>query len=119
MLLLQHSAGSGDVQETLCKNATKTNVHFLPSAEDQPDPRLWFQCPVTCVSWCPLSPDVFLSCSSDWTIQLWQQDQLRPVISFTSAQRAVCDVQWSPRWAAVFGAVNEGQLEIWDLNWST
>ncbi|XP_024908248.1 dynein axonemal intermediate chain 4 isoform X3 [Cynoglossus semilaevis] len=76
-------------------------------------------CPVTCVSWCPLSPDVFLSCSSDWTIQLWQQDQLRPVISFTSAQRAVCDVQWSPRWAAVFGAVNEGQLEIWDLNWST
>ncbi|XP_040911473.1 dynein intermediate chain 4, axonemal-like [Toxotes jaculatrix] len=73
-------------------------------------------CPVNCVAWCPLSPDVFLSCSSDWTIQLWKQDHLKPILSFTSTQRAVHDVKWSPRWATVFGAVNEGQLEIWDLN---
>ncbi|KAM9349995.1 dynein axonemal intermediate chain 4 [Symphorus nematophorus] len=73
-------------------------------------------CPVTHVTWCPLSPDVFLSCSSDWTIQLWKQDHLHPVLGFTSTQRAVCDIKWSPRWATVFGVVNEGQLEIWDLN---
>ncbi|XP_069367195.1 dynein axonemal intermediate chain 4 isoform X2 [Paralichthys olivaceus] len=72
-------------------------------------------CPVNCVTWCPLSPDVFLSCSSDWTIQLWKQDHLQPVLGFSS-QRAVCDIKWSPKWATVFGAVNEGQLEIWDLN---
>ncbi|XP_071346282.1 dynein axonemal intermediate chain 4-like isoform X2 [Trachinotus anak] len=74
--------------------------------------------PVNCVAWCPLSPDVFLSCSSDWTIQLWKQDHPNPVLGFTSTQRAVCDVKWSPKWATVFGAVNEGQLEIWDLNLS-
>uniref|UniRef100_A0A3B4X4W7 Dynein axonemal intermediate chain 4 n=1 Tax=Seriola lalandi dorsalis TaxID=1841481 RepID=A0A3B4X4W7_SERLL len=68
------------------------------------------------VAWCPHSPDVFLSCSSDWTIQLWKQDHLKPVLGFTSTQTAVCDVQWSPKWATVFGAVNEEQLEIWDLD---
>lgn len=74
------------------------------------------QCPVNCITWSPLSPDVFLSCSSDWTIQLWRRDHPKPVLGFTSAQRAVYDIKWSPKWAAVFGAVNEGQLEIWDLN---
>ncbi|KAE8291421.1 WD repeat-containing protein 78 [Larimichthys crocea] len=73
-------------------------------------------CPVNCVTWCPFSPDVFLSCSSDWTIQLWKQDYLKPVLGFTSNQRAVSDIKWSPKWATVFGCVNEGQLEIWDLD---
>lgn len=74
------------------------------------------QCPVNCVTWSPLSPHAFLSCSSDWTIQLWTRDHFHPVLSFTSTQRAVYDIKWSPKWATVFGVVNEGQLEIWDLN---
>lgn len=74
------------------------------------------QGPVSCVSWCPLSPDVFLSCSSDWTIQLWKRDHLSPLLGFTSTLGAACDIKWSPKWATVFGAINEGQLEIWDLN---
>ncbi|XP_026170340.1 dynein axonemal intermediate chain 4 isoform X2 [Mastacembelus armatus] len=73
-------------------------------------------CPVNSIISCPLSPDVFLSCSSDWTIQLWKQDHHNPILGFSSIQRAVCDIKWSPKWATVFGAVNEGQLEIWDLN---
>ncbi|XP_071380153.1 dynein axonemal intermediate chain 4, partial [Centroberyx affinis] len=72
--------------------------------------------PVNRIKWCPLSPDVFLSCSSDWTIQLWKQDRFTPVLGFTSTQRAVYDIMWSPKWATVFGAINEGQMEIWDLN---
>ncbi|XP_076600849.1 dynein axonemal intermediate chain 4 [Chaetodon auriga] len=75
--------------------------------------------PVNSATWCPLSPDVFLSCSSDWTIQLWKQGHLYPVLGFTSTQRAVCDIKWSPKWATVFGAINEAQLEIWDLKSST
>uniref|UniRef100_A0A8C3ADS3 Dynein axonemal intermediate chain 4 n=1 Tax=Cyclopterus lumpus TaxID=8103 RepID=A0A8C3ADS3_CYCLU len=73
-------------------------------------------CPVNCITWSPLSPDVFLSCSSDWTIQLWKQDRHHPMLGFSSTQTAVCDIKWSPKWATVFGAVNEGQLAIWDLN---
>uniref|UniRef100_UPI0037E81242 dynein axonemal intermediate chain 4 n=1 Tax=Semicossyphus pulcher TaxID=241346 RepID=UPI0037E81242 len=73
-------------------------------------------CPVHTIEWSPFSPDVFLSCSSDWTIQLWRQDLSTPVLSFTSTQTAVQTVRWSPNWSTVFGAIKEGQLEIWDLN---
>ncbi|XP_077955007.1 dynein axonemal intermediate chain 4 isoform X2 [Gasterosteus aculeatus] len=73
-------------------------------------------CPVNSIKWSPLSPGVFLSCSSDWTIQLWQQDHQNPVMGFSSTQTAVCAVDWSPKWPTVFGAVHEGQLEIWDLS---
>ena len=74
------------------------------------------QGPVSCVSWCPLSPDIFLSCSSDWAIHLWKRDHLSPLLGFTSTRGAACDIKWSPKWATVFGAINEEQLEIWDLN---
>ncbi|XP_066521592.1 dynein axonemal intermediate chain 4 [Hoplias malabaricus] len=71
--------------------------------------------PVYKVTWSPFCPDVFLSCSADWSIQLWRQDLLTPVLVFTSTQKAVHDVIWSPRWATVFAAVNEDRVEIWDL----
>ncbi|KAJ0059322.1 hypothetical protein NL108_015507, partial [Boleophthalmus pectinirostris] len=74
--------------------------------------------PVVSVWWSPLCPGVFLSCSSDWTVQLWREERFSPALSFSSAHRAVLDVQWSPKNATVFGVVNEAQLEIWDLQHS-
>ncbi|XP_035993731.1 WD repeat-containing protein 78 [Fundulus heteroclitus] len=73
-------------------------------------------CPVNWITWCPFHPDVFLSCSSDSTIQLWKQDCPRPLLSFSSNHGEVCEVKWSPRQATVFGAVYDGHLEVWDLN---
>ncbi|XP_044213816.1 dynein axonemal intermediate chain 4-like isoform X1 [Thunnus albacares] len=73
-------------------------------------------CPVNHVEWSPFSPDVFLSCSSDWTIQLWKQDHLTPVLGFGSTERAVYTVRWSPNWPTVFAAINGKQVEIWDMN---
>ncbi|XP_077453636.1 dynein axonemal intermediate chain 4 isoform X2 [Stigmatopora argus] len=73
-------------------------------------------CPVNRVEWSPFSNDVFLSCSSDWTIQLWKEDCLTPAIAFTSIQSPVLSVRWSPLWPSVFAAVKSEQLEIWDLN---
>ncbi|KAG9277329.1 dynein axonemal intermediate chain 4 [Astyanax mexicanus] len=75
--------------------------------------------PVRKVTWSPFCPDVFLSCSADWTIQLWRQDLFTPVLGFTSTQNAVHDVMWSPRWATVFGVINEDRVEIWNLGAST
>ncbi|KAM3604374.1 uncharacterized protein V6R79_010198 [Siganus canaliculatus] len=72
--------------------------------------------PVTGVTWSPLSPGLFLSCSLDASIQLWRQDQDRPLLSFACGQGAVRSVRWSPRRATVFGAISEDLLEIWDLN---
>ncbi|XP_067385458.1 dynein axonemal intermediate chain 4 isoform X2 [Channa argus] len=96
--------GEGSIHKCSCSNSQEFletySKHFSP---------------VNCIAWSPLSPDVFLSCSSDWTIQLWTQDHHDPILSFTSSQMAVCDIKWSPKWATVFGAVYEKQLEIWDL----
>uniref|UniRef100_A0A3Q3NLF4 Dynein axonemal intermediate chain 4 n=1 Tax=Mastacembelus armatus TaxID=205130 RepID=A0A3Q3NLF4_9TELE len=71
--------------------------------------------PVNYIEWSPFRPDVFLSCSSDWTMQLWKQGQFTPVLSFTQAQRAVYTIRWSPNRSTVFAAINGQQLEIWDL----
>uniref|UniRef100_A0A665UWH0 Dynein axonemal intermediate chain 4 n=1 Tax=Echeneis naucrates TaxID=173247 RepID=A0A665UWH0_ECHNA len=70
------------------------------------------------IEWSPFSRDVFLSCSSDWTIQLWRQNLPSPVLSFTSAKRSVNCVRWSPLHSTVFAAVNGQQVEIWDLSTS-
>ncbi|KAJ8376223.1 hypothetical protein SKAU_G00068030 [Synaphobranchus kaupii] len=71
--------------------------------------------PLYRVTWSPFCPDIFLSCASDWTVQLWRQDLMQPVLGFTSGQRSVFDAMWSPKWATVFGTVNEDRVEIWDL----
>ncbi|XP_062854134.1 dynein axonemal intermediate chain 4 [Trichomycterus rosablanca] len=75
--------------------------------------------PVYKIAWSPLCPDVFLSCSADWTVQLWRQDLSSPVLAFTSTQTGVYDVAWCPRRATVFGAVHHSRVEIWDLAAST
>lgn len=81
--------------------------HFPPS-----------QGSVNDVKWSPFSPDVFLSCSSDWTMQLWQRGGTAPVMSFKSAMREVYGVQWFSNCPAVFAAAYEQQVEVWDLNQS-
>ncbi|XP_061533871.1 dynein axonemal intermediate chain 4 [Phycodurus eques] len=73
-------------------------------------------CPVNQVEWSPFSLDVFLSCSADWTIQLWKEDCLMPVMGFTSIQSPVLSVSWCPLWPSVFASIKSEQLEIWDLN---
>ncbi|PIK46217.1 putative WD repeat-containing protein 78 [Apostichopus japonicus] len=65
--------------------------------------------------WSPFLPDVFLSCSADWSIRLWIQNRIKPVFNFFSSTKSVMDVCWSPTSATVFGCVNEGAVEIWDL----
>ncbi|XP_015210909.2 dynein axonemal intermediate chain 4 [Lepisosteus oculatus] len=71
--------------------------------------------PIYKIAWSPFCPDVFLSSSADWTIHLWRQDLFKPVLGFASTYRAVFDIMWSPKLATVFGAVNEGRVEIWNL----
>lgn len=74
------------------------------------------QCAVNVVTWSPFGLDVFLSCSSDCTVQLWKQNHLRPLLTFICIHGAVEDIKWSPRHATLFGVVSNRQLEIWDLS---
>ncbi|KAI8509554.1 WD repeat-containing protein 78 [Branchiostoma belcheri] len=75
--------------------------------------------PVYKISWSPFAPDIFLSCSADWSVRLWSHDLTSPAINFFSSTRSVYDVCWSPASSTVFGCVNEGAVEIWDLSVST
>ncbi|XP_012717905.2 WD repeat-containing protein 78 isoform X2 [Fundulus heteroclitus] len=72
--------------------------------------------PVTQVEWSRFYPDVFLSCSADWTIQLWQLDTMTPKMSFTSVQSPVDSIKWSPNCSMVFAAVYRQRMEVWDLS---
>lgn len=71
---------------------------------------------MTHIEWSPLYSDVFLSSSSDGTIQLWKLDTLNPKMSFTSVQSIVDSVKWSPNSCTVFAAIYRQHVEVWDLS---
>ncbi|XP_069881872.1 dynein axonemal intermediate chain 4 [Dipodomys merriami] len=72
--------------------------------------------PVYKVTWNPFCHDVFLSCSADWGIIIWQQETLKPFLSFYPTTQVVYDVAWSPKSPYIFAAANESRVEIWDLS---
>ena len=43
------------------------------------------------VKWSPFVPDVFLSCSADWTVKLWHQEYTSPLHSFQAGQVPVME----------------------------
>lgn len=68
------------------------------------------------VKWNKYHPKIFLSCSADWTIKMWNMDITRPLMTFDMGF-AVGDIQWAPYSATVFSAVtSDGKLYVWDLN---
>ncbi|KAL8606491.1 hypothetical protein ACOMHN_037722 [Nucella lapillus] len=75
--------------------------------------------PVYRVRWSPFMPDLFLSCSADWSLCLWHQELPYPVLTFHSSTKQVPDLCWSPRSSTVFACVNESAVEVWDLSQST
>lgn len=71
---------------------------------------------VYAVRWNNYHPDVFLSCSADWTVKLWKKDSARPLMKF-DLQDSVGDVVWSPYSSTVFAAVTtNGKVLVYDLN---
>jgi len=75
--------------------------------------------PIYKLKWSPFSSDVFLSCSADWSIRLWNQQHSGPALNFLSTTKTVNDIAWSPYSPTVFCAVNEGAIEVWDLSVNT
>ncbi|CCW66087.1 unnamed protein product [Phytomonas sp. Hart1] len=68
------------------------------------------------VSWNPYHPDVFISCSEDWTIKLWLKSSAMPLLTFDVGD-AVGDVAWAPYSSTVFAAVtSNGKVIVFDLN---
>ena len=78
--------------------------------------------PVYRLRWSPFAPNIFLSCSADWTVKLWNHDNSgstapsKFLLSFSSSNDYVSDIRWAPRHSTVFGSVTgDGKLDIWDI----
>ena len=70
---------------------------------------------VYAVKWNKFHPRIFLSCSADWTIKMWDMNISRPIMTFDMSY-AVGDIEWAPYSSTVFAAVtSNGMLFVWDL----
>ena len=71
---------------------------------------------VYAVKWNKYHPRIFLSCSADWTIKMWDMWISRPLMTFDLGY-AVGDIEWAPYSSTVFAAVTSaGMLYVWDLH---
>lgn len=62
------------------------------------------------VKWNYYHPDIFISCSADWSVKILN-DRLKDAIMSFDLGDCVGDVDWSPYSSTVFGAVtNDGRL---------
>ncbi|XP_049588525.1 dynein axonemal intermediate chain 1 [Syngnathus scovelli] len=70
---------------------------------------------VDTVKWNPYHPKVFISCSSDWTVKIWDQDYSVPMFTF-ELNAPVGDVDWAPYSSTVFvGVTTDGLVHVFDL----
>jgi dynein intermediate chain 1 len=71
---------------------------------------------VYAVRWNPWHPRVFISCSADWTVRLWDDSHTSgPVMRF-DMNSGVSDVAWAPYSSTTFAATTEDQkVAVWDL----
>uniref|UniRef100_A0A669QD41 Dynein axonemal intermediate chain 1 n=1 Tax=Phasianus colchicus TaxID=9054 RepID=A0A669QD41_PHACC len=71
---------------------------------------------VDSVSWNPYHLKIFISCSSDWTVKIWDHTIKTPMFIY-DLNAAVGDVAWSPYSSTVFAAVTtDGKAHVFDLN---
>lgn len=67
------------------------------------------------VRWNPFHPRVFLSCSADWTVKLWDHRCPTAIMSF-DVSTAVGDIDWAPYSSTVFACVTaDGRVLVYDL----
>ncbi|GMH81108.1 hypothetical protein TrVE_jg8642 [Triparma verrucosa] len=67
------------------------------------------------VKWNPFHERVFITCSADWTVKIWDHNLNYPIMSFDLGN-AVGDVCWSPYSSTIFAAVtSDGKVHVFDL----
>mmetsp|Transcript_22655 Transcript_22655/g.49498 ORF Transcript_22655/g.49498 Transcript_22655/m.49498 type:complete len:654 (+) Transcript_22655:195-2156(+) len=68
------------------------------------------------VRWSHFNESVFLSCSADWTIKMWDHERQQPLFSF-DLDNQVGDVAWAPWSSTTFAACTaDGKVHVYDLN---
>jgi len=75
--------------------------------------------PVYKVKCNPFWPNIMMSCSADWTVQIWdwRKDET-PINTCHSIDLmdSVNDIEWSPHSSTIFSSVaDDGRIEVWNL----
>ncbi|CAF0999726.1 unnamed protein product [Rotaria magnacalcarata] len=71
---------------------------------------------VYAVRWNTFHPKIFISCSADWTVKIWDINFKDPLFVYDLGS-AVGDVAWAPYSATVFAACTaDGKVFVFDLN---
>lgn len=64
-------------------------------------------------------PEVFLTCSADWTCRVWHSKKKEEalVLKGLELNDEIVDAQWNPRCSTSFASVSrDGRLELWDFS---
>jgi dynein intermediate chain 1 len=68
------------------------------------------------VAWNTFHPKIFLTCSADWTVKIWDHTCKDPLFNYDLGS-AVGDAAWSPYSSTVFAACTaDGKVFVFDLN---
>ncbi|CAF0780705.1 unnamed protein product [Adineta ricciae] len=71
---------------------------------------------VYAVRWNCFHPKIFISCSADWTVKIWDINYKIPLFVYDLGS-AVGDVAWAPYSSTVFAACTaDGKIFVFDLN---
>ncbi|EDV26891.1 uncharacterized protein TRIADDRAFT_22484, partial [Trichoplax adhaerens] len=72
---------------------------------------------VYAVRWNYYHPDIFISCSADWTVKIWDHTHPKEPMFTFDLNSSVGDIAWSPYSSTVFAAVtDDGKIHVFDLN---
>jgi len=68
------------------------------------------------VAWNTFHPKIFITCSADWSVKIWDHNCKEPMFTF-DLNSPVGDVAWAPYSSTVFAAVTaDGKVHVYDLN---
>lgn len=70
------------------------------------------------IAWNKFHPKIFITCSADWTVKIWEHGSKTKDSLFTfDLNSSVGDVAWSPYSSTVFAAVtDDGRVFVYDLS---
>lgn len=74
------------------------------------------QMAVYAARWNAFHPDIFVTCSGDWTVKVWLRSSTKPLLTFDLGD-SVGDIAWAPYSSSVLAAVTaSGKVCIFDLH---
>lgn len=70
---------------------------------------------VFCMEFSPWSPKIFLTCGTDWTIRIWIEDVVEPIVELCNGFEPIHCAAWCPTNSTILISTTRSQLSIWDL----